>query len=85
MWHKIPDTLTFEQGDAIMERYNDVGRSWLCRRLRLPEPAAMNVRKFLKPEPVHFLEPGDLWIRFVYSERGRDKGHPALIVARRKD
>ena len=85
MWHKIPDTLTFEQGDAIMERYNDVGRSWLCRRLRLPEPAAMNVRKFLKPEPVHFFEPGDLWIRFVYSERGRDKGHPALIVARRKD
>ena len=55
MWHKVPDTLTIAQGNAIMERYNDVGRSWLCRRLRLPEPTAKNVRKFLKPEPVHFL------------------------------
>ena len=89
MWHKVPDALTVEQGDMLMEQYNDVERSWLCRRLHLPETAAMNVRRFLKPKPVHFFEPGDVWIRFAYFEaKGKipepeNKGHPALIVARK--
>ena len=36
--------------------------------------------------PVFFLEPGDLWLRFTdYSYYGREAGHPALIVARKKN
>lgn len=36
--------------------------------------------------PVFFLEPGDLWLRFTdYSDCGTEAGHPALIVARKKN
>ena len=36
--------------------------------------------------PVFFLEPGDLWLRFTdYSDYGTEAGHPALIVARKKN
>ena len=93
MLYNVPrqTCLTPEQGDDLMNQYNNVGESWLCnpKLMNLPEPVAKTVREFLKPEPVHFFEPGDLWIRFTYFEtklqyrEHTNDGHPALIVARR--
>jgi hypothetical protein len=38
----------------------DIGLSWLCVQLGLPEPVAKTIRDFLHHPPVFYVEPSDL-------------------------
>lgn len=54
----LPDPCSVEEGESIMSRYKNVGPSWLCSKLHLPDKAALKVREFLRPQPIFFLESG---------------------------
>jgi hypothetical protein len=53
----IPNNL--EDATALMAKYRDGCNSWMCKHLEVSRKAAFQIREYVTPAPVFYLEPGD--------------------------
>jgi hypothetical protein len=75
---------TLEEAEFIAKKANDHIDSWLCNHLGMSAYVAKHIHEFVawRPDPVFFLEPGDLILHVEWSEDFRE-GAASLLVARK--
>jgi hypothetical protein len=75
---------TLEEAEFIAKKANDHIDSWLCNHLGMSAYVAKHIHEFVawRPDPVFFLEPGDLILHVEWSEDFHE-GAGSLLVARK--
>ena len=65
---------TLEEAEFIANKANDHIDSWLCNHLGMDAYVAKHIHEFVawRPDPVFFLEPGDLILHVEWSEDFRE-------------
>jgi hypothetical protein len=75
---------TLEEAELVAKKATDHSDSWLCNHLGVDAFVAKNIHEFVawKPDPVLFLEPGDLFLDVVWSvDHGEAAG--SWLIARK--
>jgi hypothetical protein len=75
---------TLEEAEFIAKKANDHSDSWLCNHLGMDAYVAKHIHEFVawRPDPVLFLEPGDLILHVKWCKDFRE-GAGSLLVARK--
>ena len=75
---------TLDEAEFIAKKANDHSDSWLCNHLGMNDYVAKHIHEFVawRPDPVFFLEPGDLVLTVEWSTDFREAAG-SLLVARK--
>jgi len=57
--HILKDPKCLEVADNLSIQYKDGSNSWMCAHLGVPSSVAFQIREFVTPPPVFYLEEGD--------------------------
>ena len=75
------EEMTDQDGNQLLQRYYDTSNHWLFNHFHIPAEIVMIVREYIRPPPILFLDPGDLFIDVSKKFGCYDDG--VTIIARR--
>ena len=73
---------TLEEAELIAKKAKDHSDSWLCNHLGMDAYVAKHILEFVawRPDPVLFLEPGDLLLKVEWSNDYHEEAGSWLVA-----